>query len=142
MEKAEGAASLFKLVLTSAGTGATSSPLFNFFNAYISTPVWGVPVTVMGASAAGAALSLCFGDPVESRKALFGQVAAATAFGTAFAVLAADAMNWDWAEKNLSMFAMMSAALCRWFLPTIIERGKQLIKDFKFSLTRNNGGPQ
>ena len=141
MDKAESAASLVKLAFASAGTGVTSSPLFNLFNAYISTPVWGVPVTVMGAAAAGAALSLFFGDPIESRRGLFGQVAAATVFGAATAVLVADGMNWDWAQKNISMFALMSAAVLRWFLPTIIERGKQFIKEFKFSLTRKDGGP-
>jgi hypothetical protein len=40
----------------------------------------------------------------------------------------------------MSMFALMSAAIMRWFLPTIIERGKQFIKEFKFSFTKKSEG--
>ena len=43
--------------------------LFQLFNSYIEQPVWGVPVTVFGAAAAGAALSLFFGDPLPTRRA-------------------------------------------------------------------------
>lgn len=134
--KEEGFMSLFKLVGTTVGTGAVTSPLFQLFTTYVQQPVWGVPVTVMGASAAGATLSLFFGDPLPTRRALFGQVLAATFFGAASAVLLSDAMGWEWASKNISMFAMISAAMIRWFLPSIIERVKQLIKEFKFSFTK------
>lgn len=132
---------LTKLLATAGGAGAATSPLFQLFTNYIQQPVWGVPVTVFGAAAAGAALSLFFGDPLPTRRALFGQTLAATFFGAGIAVLVADGMDWDWAEKNISMFALMSAAMIRWFLPSVIERIKQLIKEFKFSFTkRNNGG--
>lgn len=130
---------LVKLAVTSIGTGTATSPLFQLFTSYIQQPVWGVPVTVMGAAAAGAALSLFFGDPLPTRRALFGQVLAATFFGAGAAVLVADGMDWDWATKNISMFAMISAAMIRWFLPSMIDRGKQLIKDFKFSFTKKQG---
>lgn len=134
--KEDGFLSLFKLIGTTAGTGALTSPFFQLFTTYVQQPVWGVPVTVIGASAAGATLSLFFGDPLPTRRALFGQVMAATFFGAAGAVLVSDAMDWEWASKNISMFAMVSAALIRWFLPSIIERVKQLIKEFKFSFTK------
>jgi len=137
--KGEGVVNLIKLAGTSVGTGAATSPLFQLFTSYVQQPVWGVPVTVIGAAAAGAALSLFFGDPLPTRKALFGQVMAATFFGAGVAVLVADGMNWDWATKNISMFAMISAAMMRWFLPSIIERGKQFIKEFKFSFTKKEG---
>lgn len=137
--KGEGAVNLVKLAVTSIGTGTATSPLFQLFTSYIQQPVWGVPVTVMGAAAAGAALSLFFGDPLPTRRALFGQVLAATFFGAGAAVLVADGMDWDWATKNISMFAMISAAMIRWFLPSMIDRGKQLIKDFKFSFTKKQG---
>lgn len=127
---------LFKLVSTATGAGALTSPMFQLLNTYVQQPVWGVPVTVIGASAAGAALSLFFGDPLPTRRALFGQVLAATFFGAAGAVLVSDAMDWEWASKNISMFAMISAAMIRWFLPSIIERVKELIKEFKFSFTK------
>ncbi len=132
--------SLIKLTITSATTAAASSPFIDAFNNYIQLPVWGVPVTVIGAAGAGAVLSLFFGDPIPTRRALYGQTVGATFFGVAVAVLAADGLNWDWAIKNMSMFALMSAAIMRWFLPTMIERGKQIIKDFKFSFTKRNGG--
>lgn len=132
---------LTKLLVTASGAGAATSPLFQLFTNYIQQPVWGVPVTVFGAAAAGAGLSLFFGDPLPTRRALFGQTLAATFFGAGAAVLVSDGMDWDWAAKNISMFALISAAMIRWFLPSVIERGKQLIKDFKFSFTkRSNGG--
>ena len=115
---------------------AASSPFFNALTSYVQTPVWGIPVTVIGAAGAGAVLSLFFGDPLTTRRDLFGQTLAATIFGCAVAVLAADGFDLDWATKNMSMFALMSSAILRWFLPTIIERGKQMIKEFKFSLTK------
>ena len=103
-------------------------------------PVFGVPVTIVGAAAVGAGMSLFFGDPIESRRSLFGQVLAATAFGVSAGVLAADALNLEWAQKNMGMFVMMTAALMRWFLPSVIDRGKQFIKEFKFSFSRKTDG--
>ena len=140
MNRGEAIVSLIKLSVASLGTAAASSPFIDAFNAYVQLPVWGVPVTVFGAAGAGAILSLFFGDPLTSRKSLFGQTLAATVFGVAVAVLVSDGLDWDWAMKNMSMFALMSAAVLRWFLPTIIDRGKQLIKDFKFSFTKKSEG--
>ena len=99
-----------------------------------------MPVTIVGAAAVGAGMSLFFGDPIQSRKSLFGQVTASTAFGVAVEVLCADALNLEWAQKNLSMFVMMMAAIMRWFLPSAIERGKQVIKEFKFSFSKKSDG--
>lgn len=136
--KGESLMSLTKLLVTAGGTGAATSPLFRLFTSYVHQPIWGVPVTVFGAAAAGAGLSLFFGDPLPTRRALFGQVLAATFFGAGSAVLVADAMDWEWATKNISMSALISAAMIRWFLPSIIERVKQLIKEFKLSFTKRN----
>ena len=140
MSRGEALVSFIKLAVSAAGTAAASSPIVDAFNAYVQLPVWGVPVTVFGAAGAGAVLSLFFGDPLTSRRQLFGQVIAATVFGVAAAVLVADGFDWDWATKNMSMFALMSAAITRWFLPSIIDRAKQLIKDFKFSFMKKNEG--
>lgn len=140
MTRGEAIVSFIKLAVATGGAAAASSPVLDAFNSYISLPVWGVPVTVFGAAGAGAVLSLFFGDPLTSRRDLFGQVLAATVFGVAVAVLAADGLDWDWATKNMSMFALMSAAMLRWFLPTVIDRGKQFIKDFKFSFTKKSDG--
>lgn len=129
-------ANFVKMMSTSTSTGVATSPVFQLLTNYVNQPVWGVPVTVFGASAAGACMSLFFGDPLPTRRALFGQTLSATFFGAAGAVLMSDAMNWEWASKNISMFAMVSAAMIRWFLPSIIERGRQLIKEFKFPLTK------
>lgn len=140
MDKGEAIVSFAKLSATMVTSGVAISPAFDVFNSYISTPVWGVPVTVIGAATFGAAISLFFGDPLKTRKELFGQVIASAFFGAGGAVLLSDAMDWTWAEKNIAMFAMMSAAVIRWFLPTIIERGKQFIREFKFSFTRKGDG--
>lgn len=133
---------LTKLLGVSSGAGAITSPAFQVFTHYVNQPVWNVPVTVYGAAAAGAALSLFFGDPVPTRKALFGQVVAAMMFGASLAVLVSSAMEWEWASKNISMFAMMMAAVIRWWLPTAIEHGKQLIKAIKIPFTKmkHDGG--
>lgn len=138
--KGEGLMDLTRLLVTASGTGAVTSPLFQLFTSYVQQPVWGVPVTVFGAAAAGAGLSLFFGDPVPTRRALFGQVLASTFFGAGSAVLTADAMDWDWATKNISMSALISAAMIRWFLPSIIASVKQLIKEFKLSFTKKPEG--
>ena len=131
MHRGEATVSFIKLTATAIATGATVPPFAVVFGSYVSTPVWGVPVSVIGAAAFGAGLSLFFGDPLPTRRALYGQTLAATFFGTASAVLVADGMNWDWAQKNIGMFALVTAAVIRWWLPSIIERGKQIIKDFK-----------
>ena len=131
MLKGEAIVSFFKLAAATAVSGAVSAPAFDIFSAYVNTPVWGVPVSVIGAAAFGAGLSLFFGDPIPTRRALYGQTLAATVFGTAVAVLVADGMAWEWAQKNISLFALMSAAVTRWFLPTVIEHGKAVIKSFK-----------
>lgn len=127
MLKGEALVSFTKLAVTTAAV----APLGSVFDAYISVPVWGVPVSVIGAAAFGAGLSLFFGDPLPTRRALYGQTLAATFFGAAGAVLSADGMAWAWAQKNLAMFAMVTAAVIRWWLPSIIERGKQIIKEFR-----------
>lgn len=135
----EEVANFVKMISASTGTGVVTSPVFQIFTQYVNQPVWGIPVTVFGAAAAGACMSLFFGDPLPTRRALYGQVIASTMFGAAAAVLAADAMDWDWAAKNISIFALISAAMIRWFLPAIIERGKQLIKEFRFPTTKKDG---
>lgn len=135
----EEVANFVKMLSASTGTGVVTSPVFQIFTQYVNQPVWGIPVTVFGAAAAGACMSLFFGDPLPTRRALYGQVIASTLFGAAAAVLAADAMDWDWAAKNISIFALISAAMIRWFLPAIIERGKQLIKEFRFPTTKKDG---
>lgn len=143
MAKGEAIVSFIKLATASVATGAASSPAIDIFSQYVNLPVWGVPVSVIGAAAFGAGLSLFFGDPLPTRRALYGQTLAATVFGAACAVLVADGMDWDWAQKNISMFALMSAAMVRWFLPTIIERGKQLVREFRFpSLKKPDGDGQ
>lgn len=123
--------SFVKLAGTAGGTAVASSPLFDLFNHYVNLPVWGVPVTVIGAAAFGTALSLFFGDPVTGARNFYGQILAATVFGAAIAGLSADALQLEWAQKNMAIFALMTAAMTRWFLPSIIERGKLLIKDLK-----------
>jgi hypothetical protein len=140
MGRGEAIVSFIKLATASVAAGVASTPATELFSAYVQTPVWGVPVSVIGAAAFGAGLSLFFGDPIVSRRALYGQTLAATVFGAACAVLVADGMDWDWAQKNISMFALMSAAMVRWFLPTVIERGKQLVKEFRFPSIKKTDG--
>lgn len=140
MNKGEAAVSLTKLTATSIGTAAASSPFLDAFNAYVQLPVWGIPVTVVGAAGFGALLSLFFGDPILDRRSLFGQVLGAAFFGCAVAKLSSDALNWKWAHDNAALAAMVTAAVLRWFLPSFIEKGKQVIRDLKFSFTKKKEG--
>lgn len=139
--KGEAMSSFLKVTLSSAGVGAGfRNWIFPFFDSVFTIPVFGVQVTTIGAAAVGAALSLFFGDTIESRRMLFGQVIASTLFGVAVGILCADGLSLAWAQKNLQMFVLMMAALMRWFLPSIIARGKELIKDFKFPFTKKTDG--
>jgi len=140
MNKGEAALSLSKLTATSIGTAAASSPFLSAFNAYVQLPVWGIPVTVVGAAGFGALLSLFFGDPITDRRSLFGQVLGSAFFGCAGAKLVSDALDWSWAQENMALFAMVSAAIIRWFLPTIIEKVKQSIREYRIPFTKKKEG--
>lgn len=115
---------------------AVASPIVQMTAEAVIPPVWGIPISTVMAALAGAGLSLFFGDPVESRRSLWGQMVAAAVFGIAIATLAADATGWRWAQHNRPMFVLMTAAVVRWFLPSAIERGKEVIRHFKFSFMR------
>lgn len=123
-------------------TSGTSLKAIDIFNKTMALPVWGVPVTTFAAAAVGAGVSLFFGEPVTKARDLWGQVIASMFFGVAWSVLLADGLNWEWASKHQSMFALVTAAFVRWFLPAIIERGRELIKEYKLSLNfmRKKGG--
>lgn len=131
MDKGAAIVSFAKLAASAAVAGGMSRPVVNVFDSYVNVPVWGMPVSVLGAAAFGAGLSLFFGDPIESRRSLYGQIVAATVFGTAGSMLLGDAMDWKWAQENVAMFALIAAAIMRWFLQPVIDRGKGVIHEFK-----------
>jgi len=130
------------VVAASASVSAASTPIVNYLQLYTSIPLWGMPISVIAAATFGAGLSLFFGDPLVSRRALYGQTLAATFFGAGLAVMFAHAMKWDWAMEYTALLALMTSAMVRWFLPTIIERGKQLINEFRFPHRKNDGDGQ
>ena len=103
-------------------------------NAFFSMLIWNIPVTTFGAAAFGAGLSRFFGEPVSKQRNFWGQMAAACFFGTAIAALVAGAFDLKWAKENMSLFALINAACIRWFLQTIIDRAKLIIKEYKLSL--------
>lgn len=127
-----------KLAMTALAAGL-AAPTMEAAPKIIQVPVLGVPIAVVAAALAGAALSLFFGDPITSRRALFGQTFTAAIFGTCIAVLMADGMGWVWAQKNITMFALMSAAMLRWFLPGLIHKIGEVIRDFKLRIPRVGG---
>ena len=132
--------SFFKLILSSAGVSlGTNDVVVPALSRVIDLPVLSVQVTLFGAAAFGAGLSLFFTDPIESRRMLLGQVLGATVFGVCLGVLCADALELNWAKKNLGMFVMMSAAATRWFLPSIIDRIKKLISEAQIPFLRKKG---
>lgn len=135
--------SFTKLVIATGVAGVAGQPFLDYLHAYVTTPFWGMPVSVIAAASFGAGLSLFFGDPLPTRRALYGQTIAATFFGAGLAVMLADGFEWQWAIKYTPLFALMSSAMVRWFLPSAIERVKQLIKEFKLpSIKKSNGDGQ
>lgn len=108
------------------GLSATSAIDVN-----LTVPIFGASIVVIGAAATGAATSLAFGDPLESRFQLFAQTFAATVFGTTFSVLAARGFNLQWAQELPGAFALGSAAIVRLFMPSIVARIKELIAKFE-----------
>jgi hypothetical protein len=100
---------------------------------------WTVPVSVFGGAAIGAGVSLLFGDPVRTRRALWAQIVGAWILGGAGSVLLAEGTGWTWAINHPAYFALVAAAVVRWFLPVTIERGKQIIKEYRLTLSRNKG---
>lgn len=130
--------SFLKLAATTASLGVGVDGTFNIFTQFVQLPVWTVPVTSFGAAAVGAGLSLFFGEPLKSKRDLWGQLLAACIFGTAASVLLTDAFGLGWAAKHPGMFAMVIAAMVRWFLPACIERAKQIIREYRLSLVPVN----
>lgn len=108
------------------GLGATSAIDVN-----VTVPIFGASVVVIGAAATGAATSLAFGDPLESRFQLFAQTLAATVFGATFSVLAARGFHLQWAQELPGAFALGSAAIVRLFMPAVVARLKELIAKFE-----------
>ena len=51
MHKGEAIVSFFKLAASTVTAGAVSTPVVEVFNSYVNLPVWGVPVSVIGAAA-------------------------------------------------------------------------------------------
>ena len=129
--------------LGAASTSGAGLAALDIFNKTMQIPVWGVPVTTFGAAAVGAGVSLFFGEPVSGAKMLWKQIIASMFFGVAFSVLCADIFGWAWAAKHQSLFALVVAAFVRWFLPSIIERGKAIIKEYKlnFNFGKKGGEP-
>lgn len=137
--KGEAVSSFIKLTLSTTAAGVGSNWFFPLLDSFFDIPVFGVPVTTFGAAAIGAGLSLFFGDPIETKRSLFGQVLAAMFFGVAIAALLADGFQLDWAKRNFPMFALVMGGSIRWFLPSFIIKGKELIADFKLSFRRGGG---
>ena len=110
-----------------AATLAVATPTFKIFADAMKLPLADASIGIFLAGLAGAGLSMFFGDPIEGKRNLWGQVLGSAIFGTTIATMLSDAMGWSWAVKNPYMFALIVAALTRWWLPSIITRGKQII---------------
>ena len=111
---------------TLVGLGTTS-----IIDVNITVPVFGVSVVVIGAAATGAATSLAFGEPLETRRKMFQQVFASTIFGATASVLLSKGFKLEWAQELPGAFALVTAAAARLFFPTIYQRVKELISKFE-----------
>ena len=103
-------------------------------DANVAMPIFSVPAAVIGAAAFGTAASLSTGDPVHSRRELFGQ-SLSIIFGTAAAAFMARGGP-DWMSEVQGPIASVVAYLARHVAPSITERSKEIIRNFKFSLRR------
>lgn len=131
MNRGEDIVSLLKLSATAIAT----APVFQIFSEVVAFPVFGHPVSLFMAGLFGAGLSLFFGDPIEGRRMFWGQIAGSVVFGVGSGVLVSDAMDWDWATKNLPLFVVCCSAMIRWFLPVLLpaiaKRAKKFIEEYQ-----------
>lgn len=107
----------------------------------ITTPIIGVPVTVVGSAALGALLSLNYKDPEESRSRLFGGSIVATILGSVAVAIAQHGVGWKWVAVIPGPMAVAISFVLRLMMPTLIHRTKDIIKKFSpVSLLKKDDG--
>jgi hypothetical protein len=89
---------------------------------HITTPFFGVPLTVLAMAAGGALVSFAYGEPEPSRKKLYTTAAANTFLAAIFVAVIPRAFGWAWSVPALEpAFAAGVAWMARWAVPTTIK---------------------
>lgn len=106
----------------------------------ISTSLFGVPLTVLGMSAAGAFASFAYGKSEMSRKRLFVLAVVNTLLG-AFGVAVLPAwLKWAWVTPTMQPpIAGLLAFFSRWTVPLVIEMAPQWVRGWVSSVAQKQG---
>lgn len=104
-------------------TGTVSAETFGLssFND-ITTPLFGVPLTVLAMAAAGSLIGFAYTPPLESRKKLYTLALANTILAAWFVVLIPEWQNWIIKPILLPPLAGLTAAANCIFIPMIFAR--------------------
>lgn len=87
----------------------------------VSVPLFGVPLTVLAMAAAGSLVGFAYGQPVQSRKALYAFAFANTLIGAWAAVLIPEWRGWEVSPMAQPPLAGALAAVARFTVPAFIE---------------------
>ena len=89
---------------------------------HITTPFFGVPLTVLAMAAGGALVSFAYGEPETSRRKLYITAAANTFLAAIFVAVIPRAFGWEWSVPALEpAFAAGVAWISRWAVPNTIK---------------------
>lgn len=103
-------------LLTAMATVAPSA-----FNFDISTPFFGVPLPVLGMSAAGAIASFSYGDPVTPRLRMYKLALVNTMIGAAAIGIIPKMFGLEWLVPAIEpACAFFASLVARWILPAVI----------------------
>ena len=96
----------------------------------LSTPVLGVPLTVLGTGAGGAFASYAYGSPEKSRAKLFMTVIANTFLAAAGVAVIPKFFGWTWVTPVVQPpLAGLLAFFARWAIPMSIELAPGWLKE-------------
>lgn len=119
--KIRGSADVMYASTVLPGAGMLALASFGAIN-QITTPFFGVPLTVIAMAAGGALVSFAYGESEISRKRLYTTAAANTFLAAIFVAVIPRAFGWSWSVPALEpAFAAGVAWIARWAVPTTIK---------------------
>lgn len=103
----------------------------------LSTPLMGVPLTVLATAAGGAFASFAYGGTEKSRARLFFLALANTYLGAVGVAVIPSFLGWQWVTPVMQPpLAGLLAFFARWSIPLFIEQAPQWIRDRISSLSQ------
>lgn len=114
-------------------------PLFEILHNEVSTPMLGVPLTVLGTAAGGALASFAYGIPEATRMRLFFLAISNTFIGALGVAVLPVWLGWQWVTPVLlPPVAGLLAFVARWVIPLVVELAPQWIRNWIGSLGKTN----